>query len=181
MFQGWSGRGGLTATRSDVLCVQFRCGDRNWTIPPPARSDRRPRVATTSLNPNGPRPARLPAAVLFGAAYYHEYQPYDRLKTDLDLMAEAHFSVIRVGESVWSTWEPENGRFDLDWLQPVLDGAQARGISVILGTPTYAVPPWLARLYPEIAPRRAPASGSAGGADRKLITPIRPSASTPSG
>ena len=24
--------------------------------------------------------------VLFGAAYYHEYQPYDRLDVDLDLM-----------------------------------------------------------------------------------------------
>ena len=54
--------------------------------------------------------------VLFGAAYYHEYQPSPRLETDLDLMAEAGFSVIRVGESVWSTWEPEDGRFDLDWL-----------------------------------------------------------------
>ncbi|WP_199035149.1 beta-galactosidase [Glycomyces salinus] len=92
-----------------------------------------------------------PNPVLFGAAYYHEYQPYDRLKDDLDLMAEAGFSVIRVGESVWSTWEPENGRFDLDWLQPVLDGAHEKGIAVVLGTPTYAVPPWLARLYPEIA------------------------------
>jgi beta-galactosidase len=96
----------------------------------------------------------LPPRVLFGAAYYHEYQPYDRLKTDLDLMVEASFSVIRVGESVWSTWEPENGRFDLDWLQPVLDGAHERGISVVLGTPTYAVPPWLVRLYPEIAGER---------------------------
>ncbi|WP_086666126.1 beta-galactosidase [Lentzea kentuckyensis] len=95
--------------------------------------------------------AVLPPRVLFGAAYYHEYQPHDRLKTDLDLMAEAGFTVIRVGESVWSTWEPENGRFDLDWLQPVLDGAHERGISVVLGTPTYAVPPWLARQYPEIA------------------------------
>ena len=99
--------------------------------------------------------AVLPARVLFGAAYYHEYQPYERLKTDLDLMADARFTVIRVGESVWSTWEPENGRFDLDWLQPVLDGAHERGISVILGTPTYAVPPWLARQYPEIAGERA--------------------------
>ncbi|MEU4191748.1 beta-galactosidase [Kribbella sp. NPDC026611] len=92
--------------------------------------------------------------VLFGAAYYHEYQPHDRLEQDLDLMAAARFSVIRVGESVWSTWEPENGRFDLDWLQPVLDGAHARGITVLLGTPTYAVPPWLVRLYPEIAGER---------------------------
>jgi beta-galactosidase len=97
----------------------------------------------------------LPARVLFGAAYYHEYQPYERLKTDLDLMADANFTVIRVGESVWSTWEPDNGRFDLEWLAPVLDGAHQRGISVILGTPTYAVPPWLARLYPEIAGERA--------------------------
>ena len=89
--------------------------------------------------------------VLFGAAYYHEYQPTPRLDTDLDLMAEAGFSVIRVGESVWTTWEPEEGRFDLDWLAPVLDGAHERGINVVLGTPTYAAPPWLARRYPEIA------------------------------
>jgi beta-galactosidase len=33
----------------------------------------------------------------------------------------------------------------------VLDGAQQRGIGVVLGTPTYAAPPWLARRYPEIA------------------------------
>jgi beta-galactosidase len=96
----------------------------------------------------------LPRRVLFGAAYYTEYQPYERLKIDLDLMVDAGFSVIRVGESVWSTWEPENGVFDLDWLQPVLDGAHSRGISVVLGTPTYAVPPWLQRTYPEIAAER---------------------------
>jgi beta-galactosidase len=86
-----------------------------------------------------------PERVLFGAAYYHEYQRVPRLDEDLDLMAQANFTVIRVGESVWSTWEPENGVFDLDWLQPVLDGAHARGIGVILGTPTYAAPPWLGR------------------------------------
>ncbi|WP_199752932.1 beta-galactosidase [Actinoplanes sp. ATCC 53533] len=97
---------------------------------------------------------QLPPRVLFGAAYYHEYQQTDRLKEDLDLMAEARFSVIRVGESVWSTWEPENGVFNLDWLEPVLDAAHERGISVVLGTPTYAVPPWLARHYPEIAGER---------------------------
>jgi beta-galactosidase len=96
----------------------------------------------------------LPQPVLFGAAYYHEYQPSPRLEKDLDLMAAAGFSVIRVGESTWSTWEPEDGVFDLEWLAPVLDGAADRGIHVILGTPTYAVPPWLSRKYPEIAGER---------------------------
>lgn len=87
----------------------------------------------------------------FGAAYYREYQPSTPLDTDLRLMREAGFSVIRVGESVWSTWEPRDGEFDLDWLEPVLDGAADAGIGVILGTPTYAVPPWLQVAHPEIA------------------------------
>ena len=106
--------------------------------------------------------------ILFGAAYYYEYGPADRLDVDLDLMRDAHVSVIRVGESVWSTWEPEDGIFDLDWLQPVLDGAHARGISVILGTPTYAVPMWLARRYPEIAAERATGERIGWGARQEV-------------
>ena len=102
-----------------------------------------------------PRKTVQPSGIRYGAAYYAEYQLSDRIDEDLDLMAAANFSVIRVGESVWSTWEPRDGEFDLDWLQPVLDGAQARGIGVILGTPTYAVPPWLQKAHPEIAAHRA--------------------------
>ena len=94
-------------------------------------------------------PPHLP--LLFGAAYYPEYQPGRDPEIDLDLMVEAGFSVIRVGESVWSTWEPRDGEFDLEWLAPVLEAAHRRGIAVILGTPTYAVPPWLQALHPEIA------------------------------
>lgn len=98
-----------------------------------------------------PTPATLPSGILFGAAYYAEYQWSDRVDLDLDLMVAAGFTVIRVGESVWSTWEPRDGEFDLEWLRPVLDGAKARGIHVILGTPTYAVPPWLQVKHPELA------------------------------
>ncbi|MFK4834669.1 beta-galactosidase [Microbacterium sp. ZW T2_14] len=92
-----------------------------------------------------------------GTAYYNEYLPGGaddraaRLETDLRLMTDAGITCIRVGESVWSTWEPRDGEFDLEWLTPVLDAAHAHGIDVILGTPTYAVPPWLARAHPELA------------------------------
>ena len=106
--------------------------------------------------------------VLFGAAYYHEYQPSPRLDQDLDLMQEAGFTVIRVGESTWATWEPEDGVFDLDWLQPVLDGARSRGIAVVLGTPTYAVPPWLTRKYPEIAGERRTGERIGWGARQEM-------------
>ena len=103
---------------------------------------------------NASRPVQPPSGILFGAAYYAEYHREERTEADLDLMKQAGFTVIRVGESVWSTWEPRDGEFDLDWLQPVLDGAHERGIAVILGTPTYAVPPWLQTAYPEIAAER---------------------------
>ena len=104
--------------------------------------------------------------VLFGAAYYHEYQPSPRLDQDLDLMQEAGFSVIRVGESTWATWEPEDGVFDLDWLQPVLDGARSRGIAVVLGTPTYAVPPWLTASTPR-SPESDARESAVGGPVKK--------------
>jgi beta-galactosidase len=87
-----------------------------------------------------------------GTAYYNEYLPDpSRLETDLRQMTDAGITCIRVGESVWSTWEPRDGEFDLEWLTPVLEAAHAHGIDVILGTPTYAVPPWLARAHPELA------------------------------
>ena len=89
--------------------------------------------------------------IRFGAAYYAEYQHRPDLEADFDLMGKAGFSIIRVGESVWSTWEPDDGRFELNWLEPVLDAAHRHDIGVILGTPTYAIPMWLTRRYPEIA------------------------------
>ncbi|GAA1964231.1 beta-galactosidase [Agromyces allii] len=101
-----------------------------------------------------PLPVTSPSGLLFGVAYYPEYHLTDRVETDLDLMREAGINVIRVGESVWSTWEPRDGEFELEWLAPVLDSAHRRGIRVILGTPTYAVPPWLQVAHPEIAAER---------------------------
>ena len=110
----------------------------------------------------------LPKPVLFGAAYYPEYHGFDRVDDDIALMKAAGFTCIRVGESTWSTWEPEDGVFDLDWLQPTLDAAKTAGISVVLGTPTYAVPPWLARLYPEIAAERKTGQRIGWGARQEM-------------
>ncbi len=92
----------------------------------------------------------MPEKLLYGAAYYAEYMPEDRIETDMRMLREAHFDLIRVAESAWSTWEPRDGEFDFSLLRRVLDAAQAHGISVIVGTPTYAIPPWLAKKYPDV-------------------------------
>jgi beta-galactosidase len=108
------------------------------------------------------------SGVLFGAAYYPEYQDTDTVDRDLDLMKAAGFTTIRVGESVWSTWEPREGEFDLEWLAPTLDKAHDRGIGVILGTPTYAIPPWLQRAHPDMAIELADGSRIGWGARQEM-------------
>jgi len=88
--------------------------------------------------------------ILYGVAYYPEYMPYDRLDRDVELMQKAGITVVRVGESTWSTWEPHDGDFQFAWMQRVLDRLHAAGIKAILGTPTYSIPTWLYKEHPEI-------------------------------
>src|SRR5947199_4158283 len=88
--------------------------------------------------------------ILYGVAYYPEYMPYDRLDKDVDLMQKAGITVVRVGESTWSSWEPRDGEFQFAWMQRVLDRLHKAGIKVILGTPTYSIPTWLYKEHPEI-------------------------------
>ena len=88
--------------------------------------------------------------LLFGAAYYDEYLPYDRIETDMEMMEKANINVIRIAESTWSTWEPQEGVFDFTHLHRMLKASAAHNISVIVGTPTYAVPTWLVAKCPEV-------------------------------
>ena len=88
--------------------------------------------------------------ILYGVAYYHEYMPTDRLAEDIDMMKKAGISVVRVGESTWSLFEPREGEFEFDWMDRIIDKMHEAGIKVILGTPTYSIPAWLWHKHPEV-------------------------------
>ena len=68
-------------------------------------------------------------------------------------MKEAGINVVRMGESTWSLWEPEDGHFEYAWMDHVVDAMAKAGIKVILGTPTYSVPTWMVHAHPEILVR----------------------------
>ena len=91
-----------------------------------------------------------PDRLLFGVAYYDEYMPYERLEKDVQMMQQTGINVVRIAESTWSTLEPQDGVFDFSHIDRVLDAMYKGGIKVIIGTPTYAVPTWLAKKYPDI-------------------------------
>lgn len=47
-----------------------------------------------------------PNKLLYGAAYYDEYMPYDRLHTDMQMMKKSGMNLIRIAESTWATESP---------------------------------------------------------------------------
>jgi beta-galactosidase len=103
--------------------------------------------------------------VLYGVAYYNEYMPGDqaaRLDKDVALMKAAGLNVVRMGESTWSLWEPEDGHFDYAWMDRIVDAMGKAGIRVILGTPTYSIPAWMAHQHPEILADRLNPSAYGG-------------------
>jgi beta-galactosidase len=112
---------------------------------------------------SSPAPGTMLPNVLYGAAYYNEYMPADlqpgRLEKDVRLMKEAGISVVRMGESTWSLWEPSDGKFEYAWMDRVVDAMGKAGIKVIMGTPTYSMPAWMAKAHPEFYAR--PLGGAA--------------------
>lgn len=102
----------------------------------------------TALTASSQAPA--PNPLLFGVAYYDEYMPYERLEKDVAMMRQTGINVVRIAESTWSTVEPQDGVFDFKHIDRVLDAMHKAGIKVIIGTPTYAIPTWLAKKYPEV-------------------------------
>ena len=88
--------------------------------------------------------------LMFGTAYYPEYMPCDRIEKDFLMMKKAGINTIRVAESTWSTLEPRDGEFDFTFIDSILKEAEKAELSVIVGTPTYAVPSWLSQKDPDV-------------------------------
>lgn len=82
------------------------------------------------------------------------YQPIDRtsdqIKADIAIMQSAGFNVVRMGDLSWDSFEPEDGKFDFDWFDKLLDQMHEAGIRVVLDIPGSPAPIWLHRKYPGV-------------------------------
>ena len=113
------------------------------------------------------QPAPSPAPLL-GVAWYPEQWPEARWAADLDLMRQAGVGFVRVGEFAWSSLEPQEGSYELGWLERAVDAAAARHIGVVIATPTDAPPAWLTTRYPDTLRVDAQGQRMAHGARRQF-------------
>ena len=85
-----------------------------------------------------------------GVCYYPEQWDSARWPEDLSAMRDLGLRYVRVGEFAWSRLEPAPGKYQLGWLQEVLDLAAERELAVVLGTPTATPPKWLVDRMPDM-------------------------------
>lgn len=97
-------------------------------------------------------PQALAAAhegLFIGSAWYPEQWPESAWAEDLRLMKAHGANVVRIGEYAWSRMEPDEGKYDMDWLVRAVRLAGKYGMKVVVGTPTDTPPAWLTQKYPD--------------------------------
>lgn len=86
----------------------------------------------------------------YGIQYYPEHWPEERWGVDAEMMRRAGINVVRMGEFAWSAVEPEEGKYDFEWLDRAIALLNDHGIKTIICTMSRTPPPWAARNYPGI-------------------------------
>ncbi|MCQ2485476.1 MAG: beta-galactosidase [Clostridia bacterium] len=85
-----------------------------------------------------------------------DYNPDQWIKTpevwdeDMRLMKLAHINSATISIFSWALLEPEEGVYNFEWLDTIMDKLHENGIGAILATPSGARPAWLAQKYPEV-------------------------------
>ena len=74
----------------------------------------------------------------------------DILKKDIEYFKKAHINTVSMGMFSWAVLEPEEGRYNFDWLEDVINNLYKEGIYTILSTPSGARPKWMADKYKEV-------------------------------
>ncbi len=105
-------------------------------------------VKATSQNAEKLFPAKNLMPI--GAYYYPEHWDRSQWSRDLKRMAELGFSFTHMAEFAWANLEPEEGKFDFEWLDYCIAEAAKNGLKVILCTPSPCPPAWLTTQHPEV-------------------------------
>ena len=84
-----------------------------------------------------------------GVDYYPEHWDKALWQQDADLMQKTGVKVVRLAEFAWCRLEPQEGVYDFAWLDEAVAMFKARGIDVVLCTPTSCPPLWLYEKHPD--------------------------------
>lgn len=90
--------------------------------------------------------------IYYGGDYNPDQWDEATIAEDMRLFKKAGINLLTLPVFSWSKLEPDEGVYDFEWLDKIIDQIWANGIYVCLATPTTAQPAWLSTRYPEVLP-----------------------------
>jgi beta-galactosidase len=88
--------------------------------------------------------------IRYGGDYNPEQWPREVWEEDYAAFDLAAIDTLTVGVFGWAHVQPAEDSYDFTTLDAIVERAVAGGRSIVLATPTGAMPPWLSHEYPEV-------------------------------
>lgn len=90
--------------------------------------------------------------IYYGGDYNPDQWDSATIDEDMRLFKKAGINLVTLPVFSWAKLEPEEGVYDFEWLDALMDKFAQNNLSVCLATPTTAQPAWLSTRYPEVLP-----------------------------
>lgn len=85
-----------------------------------------------------------------GVYYYPEAWPQSQWARDIANIKKMGLEFVHMGEFAWAFMEPQEGKYEFDWLETNVRLCAEQGLKVVLCTPSPAPPVWLVSSHPEV-------------------------------
>ena len=90
--------------------------------------------------------------ILYGGDYNPDQWDDEIIEKDMEYFRKAGVNLVTLPVFSWAKLEPEEGRYEFEWLDKIMGTLLKNHINVFLSTPTVAQPAWLSKKYPEVLP-----------------------------
>lgn len=90
--------------------------------------------------------------ILYGGDYNPDQWDEKTIDEDMKLFKKAGVNLLVLPVFSWAKLEPEEGRYEFEWLDKILNKIWENHIYVFLATPTTAQPAWLSKKYADVLP-----------------------------
>ena len=84
-----------------------------------------------------------------GIYYYPEHWNENQWERDIKKIAGMGYEFVHLAEFAWFKMEPQEGKFEFDWLDKVVGLCAKYNLKVLMCTPSAATPVWMRTNYPE--------------------------------
>lgn len=88
----------------------------------------------------------------FGGDYNPDQWDEATIRQDMEYFKKCHINYVALPVFSWAKLEPQEGVYNFEWLDKILDILWENRIYVCLATSTAAQPEWMSKKYPEIMP-----------------------------